>query len=184
MNAVNQSDQTNRRRCLTCRHADRIRVGLPTYSSEYYHDGKIHSVTVANLEVWQCTDAACSAIVLDDAAEERLEIAVRDQLGLLSPQEIQQQRERLGLSQTQLATTLRMPDNLVAQLESVGFLQPRDTDTLLRLFFKLPQVRDELGHMLGQGQPTRAVPIAGVPNLSSATEAGNSVKSFEKMPTS
>jgi DNA-binding transcriptional regulator YiaG len=74
----------------------------------------------------------------------RLDVACRNQLGLLQPEMIRAQRETLGLSQAEMAAALHMPDSILANLEE-GQIAPRDTDTLLRLFFKLPEVRRDLG---------------------------------------
>ena len=139
------TEQSNKvRRCPTCRRGERIRLRLPEYSTPYHHEGQIHTIVVKDLDVWKCTDSACGAIGLDDDALTRLDAACRDQLGLLQPEMIRAQREKLGLSQMEMAMALHMADGVLANLEE-GQIAPRDTDTLLRLFFKLPEVRRDLG---------------------------------------
>src|SRR5215211_6102310 len=103
---MTKPDQPTTRRCPTCRRADRVRVRLPRYSCEYHHDGRTHTIAVTDLDVWQCTDPQCAEIVLDREALRTLDRACRDQLGLLQPEMIGEQREKLRLSPHDLARAL------------------------------------------------------------------------------
>lgn len=109
------------------------------YSAAIEHDGRCHSVEVPELQVARCT--VCSEIVLDDEANRRVSEVIRAQLGLLTPEQIQQNRERLGLTNQQLAGAVGIGEASLARLESGGQIQPRSLDRLLRLYFGVEQVR-------------------------------------------
>jgi putative zinc finger/helix-turn-helix YgiT family protein len=109
------------------------------YSVTIEHDGRSYEVEVPELQVARCE--ACGEVVLDDEANERISDAVRAQLGLLAPAQIRQNRERLGLTNQQLASALGIGEANLARLESGGQIQPRALDRLLRLYFGVEQVR-------------------------------------------
>ena len=94
------------RKCLHCRERAVSTTILPSYAIETEHDGRKYSFSVPNLKVLQCQN--CKAIVLDESANETIEGALREAIGLLSPSEIRRKREALGLNQQQLADYLRI----------------------------------------------------------------------------
>ena len=82
---------------------------------------------------------------LDDEANQRIPEALRREIGLLPPEEIRQQRERLGLTQKELARHLDLAESTLSRWETGAQIQERCLDRLLRLFFELPEVRKHLG---------------------------------------
>ena len=131
------------RRCVHCRERAVAPTIVPSYSVETEHDGRKYSFSVPNLDILQCEN--CGAIVLDDSANERIEGAVREAIGLLSPSEIRRQREALGFNQQQLADCLRISMYTLSRWETGTQIQQRAMDALLRTFFEVPEARRFLG---------------------------------------
>jgi putative zinc finger/helix-turn-helix YgiT family protein len=129
-------------KCRTCREKGVVPVTMD-YTAEIEHDGRLYQVKVPQLEVLRC--GACGAIVLGDAASERVSEALRRAAGLLSPAEIKAGRKRLNLKQKELASYLNVAESTLSRWETGGQIQQRAMDTLLRLFFDLPEVRARLG---------------------------------------
>jgi putative zinc finger/helix-turn-helix YgiT family protein len=107
------------------------------------HDGTAYEITVPTLEVLDCQ--ACQNRKLPDESFEKVLQALYEKAGLLTPSEIRNKRESLGLTQKQLATFMTVPDSTVSRWETGGQIQQRAMDKLLRVFFDLPEVRAYLG---------------------------------------
>lgn len=131
------------RRCVHCRERAVTPTTVPCYSMDTEHDGRKYSFSVSNLEVFRCEN--CGAIVLDDSANERIENALREAIGVLSPSEIRRRREALGLNQQQLADCLRISMYTLSRWETGAQIQQRAMDALLRTFFDVPEARRFLG---------------------------------------
>jgi putative zinc finger/helix-turn-helix YgiT family protein len=120
------------------------------------HDGRAYHVELPALEVLRC--GHCGAVVLDDAANEKISEAFRREAGLLTPGEIRQQREALQLTQKQLARLLQVAEATLSRWETGGQIQQRAMDLLLRLFFASADVRRRLGHASApNGDPETSV---------------------------
>ena len=91
------------------------------------------------LKVFRCE--LCGAIVLDDEANHRISLALREAGGLLSPEEIRRGREKLGLTQKQLAHYLQVGEETLSRWETGGQIQQRAMDRLLRIYFQVPEAR-------------------------------------------
>jgi transcriptional regulator with XRE-family HTH domain len=131
------------RKCLHCRKRAVSPAILPSYAMETEHDGRPYSFSVPNLEVLQCQN--CKAVVLTDAANEKIEDALRAAVGLLSPAEIRRRREALGFKQQQLADLLRISMHTLSRWETGAQIQQRAMDMYLRTFFEVPEARRFLG---------------------------------------
>jgi putative zinc finger/helix-turn-helix YgiT family protein len=117
---------------------------IVSYTSQIEHDGRAYSVTVPDLEIPRCSK--CAAMVRDDAANRRISLTLRRQLGLLTPEQIRQNRESLGLTQKQLASRLGIAEATLSRWETGGQIQQRSMDKLMRLFFAFDNVRTVLEH--------------------------------------
>ncbi len=131
------------RKCMYCRERAVSPTTLPTYSTEMEHDGRKYKISVADFRVLQCQ--RCGAIILEDAANERLDEALHAAAGILKPAEIRQNREALGLTRQQLADLLRISMFTLTRWETGSQIQQRAMDTLLRLFFQSGEARRILG---------------------------------------
>ena len=105
------------RKCLHCRERAVSPTVLPIYTKETEHDGRKYMYSVPDLAVLQCQN--CKAVVLGDAANERIEEALRTAIGLLFPSDIRRKREALGLNQQQLADFLRISMHTLSRWETV-----------------------------------------------------------------
>ncbi len=127
------------RKCMYCRERAVALTTIPVYTTALEHDGRKYHVSIADLHVLECE--RCGAIVLDDSANERLDQALRSEAGILSPAEIRQNRETLGLTRQQLADLLRISMFTLTRWESRAQIQQHAMDTLLRLFFQSSEAR-------------------------------------------
>jgi putative zinc finger/helix-turn-helix YgiT family protein len=147
-------------KCMVCRQQAVSSVTLDSYETELEHDGRKYAISVPNLTVLKCRN--CGEVYLDEAADDRLSEALRNAAGLLSPSEIRDQRERLGLTREQLANRLRIPESTLARWETGGQIQQRPMDAFLRVFFQSGEARrllaDAESAQAGAGLGT---PVAG-----------------------
>jgi putative zinc finger/helix-turn-helix YgiT family protein len=102
-------------KCGTCRERGLV-PSVIDYRTEITHDGRKYALALASLSVFRCE--RCGAIVLDDEADQRISEALRTAAGLLSPQEIQRGREKLGLTQKKLAHHLQVDEATLARWET------------------------------------------------------------------
>jgi putative zinc finger/helix-turn-helix YgiT family protein len=128
-------------KCGHCRERA-VAPAVTSYTVEIDHDGRTYTVTVPDLETPRC--ANCGQLVLIDAANRRISDTFRQQLGLLLPAQIRQNREALRLTQKELADQLGIDEATLSRWETGAQIQPRALDRLLRLFFALPAVRSAL----------------------------------------
>jgi putative zinc finger/helix-turn-helix YgiT family protein len=124
--------------CPHCREKTVVSV-QKDYSLSVEHDGKSYEVTVAGARVPTCTRCG-EAVVTSDLAE-RVTAELCRLADLLPVATIRQQRQMLGLTQSQLAAALRIPEATLARWESGMQLPPRALDLLLRLYFDSAEVR-------------------------------------------
>jgi len=112
------------------------------YTTEIVHDGRPYTVHIPALRTPQCRN--CKKLVLVTEADQEISRAFRRVANLLTPEEIRQNRERLGLTQTALAGRLEVAKATLSRWETGGQIQQRSLDKLLRLYFALPEVRRAL----------------------------------------
>jgi putative zinc finger/helix-turn-helix YgiT family protein len=109
------------------------------YRVEIDHDGRAYTVDLPALTVPRCGN--CGNLVLDEEANREISDALRRQVGLLTPAQIRAGRERLGLTQKDLARLLRVSDAALSRWETGAQIQQRSLDLLLRLYFESAWVR-------------------------------------------
>lgn len=131
--------------CANCRQHTLLKSILPTYATEVEHDGRKYPIELTDFSVLRCQNDTCGTIVLDDDASERLDEALRAKAGLLTPAQIRQGREVLGLNQKDAAQYLRISVSTLCRWETGAQIQQRAMDGLLRVFFKSAEARRILG---------------------------------------
>lgn len=131
------------KKCRTCRQGKLLEANQE-YSADLQHDGKAYTITIPNLKVRRCDQ--CGELMLDDHAREQVTNALRNAAGLLSPEEIRSRRDKLQLSQSELARLLEVSEATVDRWERGGQLQQRAQDKLLRLVLEVPEAREYLQH--------------------------------------
>jgi len=148
-------------KCGHCRQRA-VRPAVVSYTCEADHDGRAYTVTVPELNVPRCGN--CGELVLDSAANRQITESFRQQLGLLTPEQIRRNRESLGLTQRELAGLLGIAEATLSRWETGGQIQQRALDRLLRLYFSSASVRKALAD-------SDHLPDLGVDAISSITNA-------------
>jgi putative zinc finger/helix-turn-helix YgiT family protein len=128
-------------KCGRCRQRE-IYPTEGEYITEIVHDGRSYTVTLPSLRTFRCRN--CGEVVLDTEASEQITQAFRRQAGLLTPEEIRQNRKKLDLTQEELAERLGIAEATLSRWENGWQIQQRSLDKLMRLFFELPEARQFL----------------------------------------
>jgi putative zinc finger/helix-turn-helix YgiT family protein len=106
------------------------------------HDGRPYEVRIPDLEIPTCRN--CGEQVFTGGEDDRITAALRKQIDLLMPAEIQRRRKERELSQEKLAEQLGVAKETISRWESGAVIQSRAMDNLLRLFFESNEARDLL----------------------------------------
>lgn len=141
------------RTCHVCGQKSLRRVRR-SYEYDFSHDGRppVH-ITIPDLEVIACTNPDCrpehphDTILETEETARRIDEETCRQLGLLSPAEIRAGREKLGLTQQELAELLGLGGNSLSRWENGRVYQARSMDTLLRIVFNVPEAVEHLRRM-------------------------------------
>lgn len=129
------------RKCGNCREKQLRLVTVP-YQTTRHHDGQDYELALADVVLLACS--ACGNRIVPMDSEERLMAALRQAAILLTPEEIRDNRVRLGLSQGKLASELGVTEDTLSRWEAGLLIQTRALDNLLRAFFSLPSLRSYL----------------------------------------
>ncbi|MBM4090047.1 MAG: helix-turn-helix domain-containing protein [Planctomycetes bacterium] len=128
-------------RCPECGKRQ-VRPANIHHNAEIKHDGRVYSVAIPSLKVPRCE--ACGELVFDNDADSQIADALREQLALLSPGQIRQNREQLRLSQRDLAEHLGVAVETISRWENGVLIQSRAMDRYLRVYFGVPAARAAL----------------------------------------
>lgn len=129
------------RKCAECGEVAVEQKVIP-YDAEVKHDGKLHKFHIDHLVIDQCSH--CGEQYFTNDTDDQISSGLRLHVGLLQPDEIRQQLELLGLTQREFAEHLRVAQESVSRWLTGAAIQSRSLDTLMRLYFRLPSVREEL----------------------------------------
>jgi putative zinc finger/helix-turn-helix YgiT family protein len=145
------------KKCGKCHQRSVSLVAVP-YTTQIDHDGRNYTVTIPDLMVPKCSN--CGTISLDEEANRQISACFRRQAGLLSPEQIRDQRSRLGLTQDALADLLGVAASTLSRWETGAQIQQRSFDRYLRSFFAVPELRRALanGDALKMPEPIGNVP--------------------------
>jgi putative zinc finger/helix-turn-helix YgiT family protein len=106
------------------------------YQIAFKHDGKLHQITLPQVEVPTCGN--CGTEQTDIQISRQVTSELRRKIGLMFPDEIRQQRTALGLNQEQLGECIGAAKESISRWETGALIQSVSTDKLLRMFFKHP----------------------------------------------
>lgn len=106
------------------------------YATQFKHDGKLYDIVLSQVEIPTCQN--CGTVQTGIEIGDKVTKALREQVGILSPEEIKQQRNSLGLSQGQLGECIGAAKESISRWETGALIQSVSTDRLLRMFFKHP----------------------------------------------
>src|ERR1700687_6038719 len=90
-------------RCLECK-AKEVYPKATDYTSTVKHDGRAYTIRIPDLEIPTCRNCGEQTFTVGD--DDRIIAALRAQIGLLTPEEIQHCRKRFELNQQELAEQL------------------------------------------------------------------------------
>ena len=128
-------------RCGNCGQEQVKRVTTP-YTTTINYDGGAYQVEVPDLKLPTC--ANCGEVVFDNHVGHQINLALRQQLGLLQPEQIRTGRTQLGLNQRDFAALLGAAEESVSRWETGAQVQSRGFDRQIRVFFALPEARAAL----------------------------------------
>ncbi len=104
------------------------------HEAEIKHDGRVHKLHISCLHVKQCS--ACGEVLFDSTSHDEISGALRKHLKLLSPQQIRDKLQSLGLMQKTFAERIRVAQETVSRWLSGAFIQSCAMDELMRMFFQ------------------------------------------------
>jgi HTH-type transcriptional regulator / antitoxin MqsA len=102
-----------------------------------------HKAIVVSKAEWQAC-GSCGEVILSPDLEKKLEAERYRLLGLLAPSEIKQVRERIGVSQLEMAKLLGVGEKTYTRWESATSLQNKSMDNLIRLVDRHPELFPQL----------------------------------------
>ncbi|HVX86600.1 MAG TPA: type II TA system antitoxin MqsA family protein [Phycisphaerae bacterium] len=108
----------------------------------YRYDGKDHMFDIDDLPVLKCGRCQYEADTND--TEDRILSVMRSHLDLLSPSEIAENRERLQLTQRELARRIGTSEESICRWERGLVVQSRAMNKLLQVFFFIGAARNSL----------------------------------------
>jgi putative zinc finger/helix-turn-helix YgiT family protein len=112
------------------------------YTAKVKQDGVIHELHLPRIEIPRCQ--TCGELTITSAVDELVNDALRSKLRLLTPEQMRQGIEKLGLNQQELANRLGVAPETISRWVTGAIIQSRAMDNLLRIYFAIPEVRDAL----------------------------------------
>ena len=133
--------------CAVC-DSDRVKKIRRKFEARYNQ----MSVVVENVEMYRCEACGEEFFTPEQSRElsRQMKNRVREEQGLLSPEQIVEIRKRLGLSQSDLEDLFGLGEKVVTRWETGRVVQGRTADVALRLLAMepdlLPRLRKKVGH--------------------------------------
>lgn len=133
--------------CAVC-DSDRVKKIRRKFEARYNQ----MPVVVENVEMYRCEACGEEFFTPEQSRElsRQMKNRVREEQGLLSPEQIVEIRKRLGLSQSDLEDLFGLGEKVVTRWETGRVVQGRTADVALRLLAMepglLPRLRKVLGH--------------------------------------
>lgn len=128
-------------RCPEC-GAKEVFPEIIKHKTSFKHEGRLYEFETRGLAVNKCR--RCGEVIFTPQALDQIADAFRAHAGLLTTKEIADNLERLRLTQKEFAERVGVAQETVSRWLGSVQVQSRALDNLMRLFFKLPEVRDFL----------------------------------------
>jgi putative zinc finger/helix-turn-helix YgiT family protein len=128
-------------RCPEC-GAKEVFPEVITHNTSFKHEGRLYQFEAHGLAVNKCR--RCGEVILTPQALDQIADAFHTHAGLLTTTEIAENIERLRLTQKEFAERIGVAQETVSRWVGNVQVQSRALDNLMRLFFKLREVRDFL----------------------------------------
>lgn len=129
------------RRCAEC-GKESVSQTTIAHDATVKHDGKIHEFCIPELPVDQCDD--CGEVFFTTVSSDAKADALKEHLGLLHAKQIRKLLAEHKLTQRKFAQHIRVAEESVSRWLNNLSIQSRALDTLMRLYFSFPQVRESL----------------------------------------
>ncbi len=146
------SDTTLPWQCIECGEKQVFPLATD-YSVSIKYDGRPHEVRIADLEIPTCRK--CGEQVFSGKEDDRIRAALRVLVGLLTPEQIRDQRKQLDLNQEEFADQLGVAKETISRWETGALMQSRAMDNLLRLYFECAEARALLARQFRPVQANR-----------------------------
>jgi putative zinc finger/helix-turn-helix YgiT family protein len=127
--------------CRQCRQETVVPTRVD-YPAKVNYDGRLVSFVAKGIEVPICQRCGDKRFTLE--VDDQINAALCAHLGLLTPEQIRAEIERLGLSQKQVAERLGIAEATLSRWVSKQVIQSRAMDNYLRVYFQFPEVRTAL----------------------------------------
>jgi putative zinc finger/helix-turn-helix YgiT family protein len=128
------------------------------YTSTFKYEGRQHHFVAPSVTLNKCR--TCGATILTNRALGQVAEAFRVYANLLTAREMRDELHHLGLTQKEFARQIGVaPETVTRWLKHVQ-IQARALDKFVRIFFKSPEIREELRRMQHDGN-TPADPAPG-----------------------
>jgi putative zinc finger/helix-turn-helix YgiT family protein len=127
-----------------CQRCGQERI-VPTridYPMEVNYDGRIVAFIAKGIEIPICQNCGDKRFTLE--VDDQINAALCAHLGLLTPEQIREGIERLGLTQKEVAERLGIAEATLSRWVNKVVIQSRAMDNYLRMFFQFPEVRTAL----------------------------------------
>jgi len=131
-------------KCYQCGGAFAHRIA-PAHHRKLRYEGVAYNVLVTDMPEWHC--ATCDLSVTDEEGDEPLQAALRNHVGLLTPQQIRAGIKELGINQEKFAEKIRCAPESISRWLNGAVLQSRVYDCLMRIYLQFPQVREALDQL-------------------------------------
>jgi putative zinc finger/helix-turn-helix YgiT family protein len=135
------------RRSARCRRcgADALKMSTIPYTVEVRYEGRVYEVHVPRLRLPVC--GACGAKSFTSDVDEQVNDALRQEVKLLTPEQIRAAIHDLGLSQKEFAAVLGVAEATVSRWCTGTVIQSKAMDNLMRAYFASPSTRDTLARI-------------------------------------
>jgi DNA-binding transcriptional regulator YiaG len=133
-------------RCNEC-GAREVRPATVAYEVDRNHDGRFYHVRVPHLRVNKCSQ--CGEVYMNVDSDRQIVAALREQLRLLTPEQIRENLAALRISQKEFAERLGVAAETVSRWLSGAIIQCRALDNLMRTYFGVAEARK---HLTGEDQ--------------------------------
>lgn len=128
-------------RCAEC-GKKQVMPAIVHHQVQKNHDGRIYDLDIKKLPVTRCQ--ACGEIYFTIASDDAIVAALREKLGLLTPEQIHANIHTLGMQQKQFAERLGVAAETLSRWINGTMIQSRAMDNLLRAYFGSNEVRENL----------------------------------------
>lgn len=155
--------QTQARLCPMCGARERRPVTID-YRTQIKLDRRMVDVHVAALPIEQCGE--CGEQFFGNTAHRMVDDAMRSAAGLLTAPDMESARETLDIdTQQELAELIGVAPASLSRWMKGHVVQGRLADTMLRVFFGVPEARAFLRALRGDGVAARPIVVPDSANL-------------------